>query len=380
MQYLRKNPEILALGWQNVMDSLIVDNILNSMSDSLIVFGHEGEVLYANKITKDILGYTLEDFREKGIARLFFESEVNRDFSNALADTILKKSTKEYHELDYHHPDGTMRRLAATTSYLVAHGEHESTVIGFVALFKDITEVFNLKRIEQELLRDRERIARERVVSLHKLAMGVAHEIRNPVVTIGGFAARIMRDEANQEKTRTYAASILEDARRLEKVVDEIHQYCDLSEPSLTQEDVGLIVVEAVNTMASGGGRRNVRVEVHNSVPGHCTLMDPAQIKRAVELLLENAIDFSPRESQVDVFVYVNDEGTVLEVSDSGQGISPRDLEYIFDPFFSTRTHGTGMGLATVQRIVQEHRGTITVDSSPGKGTSVRIVLPMSQP
>ena len=99
----------------------------------------------------------------------------------------MKKDIKNYREVDYRHPDGSVRRLAVTTSYLLARGDHESTFVGFVALFKDITEVFRLRRIEHNLVKEKERIDRARISSLHKLAMGVAHEIRNPVVTIGGF-------------------------------------------------------------------------------------------------------------------------------------------------------------------------------------------------
>ncbi len=103
-------------------------------------------------------------------------------------------------------------------------GEHESTFIGFVALFKDITEIFRLRRMEEYLTKEKARIAHEKISSLHKLAMGVAHEIRNPTVTIGGFAARIPRNPTNSEETRRFAKNIVEDARKLEAVVDEVQQ------------------------------------------------------------------------------------------------------------------------------------------------------------
>ena len=108
---------------------------------------------------------------------------------------------------------------------------------------------------------------------------------------------------------------------------------------------------------------------------GHRCVFDAALLRTALVELLDNAIDFSEAGSTVTVTVYPTGEGTAIEVADSGSGIDPRDRDYIFDPFFSTKTHASGMGLPMVERIVHEHLGKIDVDSEPGRGTTVRIVL-----
>jgi PAS domain S-box-containing protein len=363
------------------LDSAIIQNILDSMSDSLLVVGDEGEILYANKATKDVLGYTFEEFKENGIGKLFFLNEENYDFNQVFIDVVWKKSINNYSEVDYHHPDGSIRRLAATTSYLLAEGENESIFIGFIALIKDITEIFNLRRKEKELAKElteeKERIAKEKISSLHKLAMGVAHEIRNPMVTIGGFAARILRDSRSTEDTRRYAQSILEDARKLEKVVDKIQQYSNLPAVELTDGDPAKVLAEAVSEGGRHGKERSIELRFQDLVPKpYQAKFDRTLLKTAMMNLLENAIDFSPDGTAIDVLFYLNREGAVMEVRDSGVGIEDKDREFIFDPFFSTRIHRSGMGLALVDRIVREHMGKIEVDSTPGKGTTVRIVLP----
>ena len=138
------------------------------------------------------------------------------------------------------------KRLAVTTSYLMAEGVCETALVGFVAVFRDVTEVFNLRRNERDLLREKQRIAHEKVKSLDRLAMGVAHEIRNPVVTIGGFAGRIVRNQNNPSETRDYAEKIREDARKLEGVVDDVQRYCDLPELKAVESDIVATVQHAV--------------------------------------------------------------------------------------------------------------------------------------
>lgn len=379
MTYARDFPDVASLGWNGTTDHVIIRNILDSMSDSLIVLGDEGQVLYANKITADILGYSLEELKEKGVGLLFLVNEDNYEFNQIFVDAVWKKSINEYSEVDYVHPDGSTRRLAATTSYLLADGRHESTFIGFVAMFKDITETHNLRKKERELTLEKERIAKEKFNSLHKLAMGVAHEIRNPVVTIAGFAHRISKNEKNPDETRHYARNIFEDAKKLETVVDEVQQYCNLPEVRLSMGNVAAVMEKSIADMAARAGERNIRLVIHDFMPeGTEVLFDPALVKTALLSLLENAVDFSPDGAVVELGAYQVGDQTVIEVRDSGSGIREQDLEFIFNPFFSTRTHGSGMGLAVVERIVHEHMGKMEVESEPDVGTTIRLILPGS--
>jgi PAS domain S-box-containing protein len=366
----------LSEGCSGVMDTLIINNILDSMSDSLLVLGEDGEILFANKVTKEILGYSIEDFRQKGLAALFFLKDQNQDFTQLFVDAVWKKSINNYSEVDYLHPDGMVKRLAATTSYLLADGEHDTTFIGFVALFKDITETFNLRKKEQELEKEKERIAAGKIRSLHKLAMGVAHEIRNPMVTIGGFAARISRDEGNSDTTRQYAENILEDARRLETVVDEIQAYCNLPEIRLMESTISTVLGEVAAEAQIRAKSRNIRILFSNALnPSTKALLDSHLLKMALMRLLDNAVDFSLDGSDVFLLLYEDEGSLVIEVKDNGVGIDRQDQEFIFNPFFSTRIHASGMGLAIVERIVHEHMGCIEVNSSKGKGTSIKIVM-----
>jgi PAS domain S-box-containing protein len=357
--------------------SPLIKSILDSMSDCLIVLDQQGNILYANNTSGQMLGCSPDHLMEHGLEMLFFMSEKNHDFSRIFLDAVHRKNVNNYSEIDYYHPDGSVRRLAGTTSYLMSVGAHESTFIGFVALFKDITEVFNLRREEKQLIREKERIAREKIRSLHKLAMGVAHEIRNPMVTIGGFAARIVKNEKNPEETRRYGRIIVDHVKQLEEVVARVHECCELPDMNPTNGSVSKVVSDAASAMVPLGLERNISLRFRDRMPEqHSVTFDQHLLRLAVNEILENAIDFSHDGGRVEIAAYPTVEGSVLEVTDYGTGIKDEDKQYIFDPFFSTRAHGAGMGLAIVERVVNDHIGRIEVESKFGKGTTVRITLP----
>lgn len=359
------------------MDQAILNNILESMSDSLIVVGHEGDILYANRATEEIIGFGLRDLKQQGLAELFFLTDKNYDFNQLFVDAVWHKSINQYSEVDYHHPDGSIKRLAATTSYLLGQEENQSAFVGIVALFKDITENYTWRRKEEELIREKEKMAGQKMESIRKLAMGVAHEIRNPVVTIGGFAARILRDEKNLEETRRYASNILEDAGRLERAVEKVHQYCNLPQLNAVRGDLGTVIENAVEHVRPGAVQRKIELIFHESDPGPRRIsFDASLIKMALINLLENAVVFSPDNSRVAISLHYDDQAATIEVTDSGPGIRERDLPFIFDPFFSTKPQADGMGLAIVERILQEHMGRIEVASASSEGTTMRITLP----
>lgn len=367
----------MLLGCTDAADSAIIGNILDSMSDSLLVLGGDGEILYANRITERVLGYGMEDFRRKSLSELFFETNENKEFRQIFLDALWRKDIKNYREVDYKHPDGSMRRLAVTTSYLLGPGEQDHSFIGFVALFKDVTEVFQLRRLEHDLTKERERIAHEKISSLQKLAMGVAHEIRNPIVTIGGFAGRILKNQENSEETKRYAQNILEDARRLEAVVREVQAYCDMTEPRPTVGSVSSVVAAVVEQLTPEAAKRNIRLEFLDTIPKtHVVMFDPVMLKDAILRVIQNAMDFSEDGETVNISVTLAEEGIVVQVRDHGAGIKPEDKDFIFNPFFSTKTQASGMGLAVVERVVTEHMGRIDVESELGAGATVRIVLP----
>ena len=379
MKSVIPNLDLVSIVCRGTTDPSLIANILESISDSVIVLGPQGQILCCNRITEEMLGYSPEELLEKGLAQLMIQHDGNEEFNRIFIETISKQSVNGYKEVDYHHPDGSIRKLAATTSYLVDIDERLTSFTGFVALFKDITEVSNLRRKERQLIQEKHKMAEEKIRSLQKLAMGVAHEIRNPIVTIGGFASRIARAADDREATKRYANNIMEAARSLEKVVNAVQQCCDLPPINPLEGSLSDLVRMTVSEMAPKAQERKVNLRVHDKLPkDYKTSFDPLMMRMALVRLIENSVEFSHEGSGVDISLQTVESGALLEVRDYGAGIREQDLEYIFNPFFSTLPYATGMGLAVVESVVNEHLGTIEVDSKPGVGTSIKIFLPSS--
>jgi PAS domain S-box-containing protein len=371
------NLDLVSIVCSGTTDPSLIANILESISDSVIVLGPQGEILCCNKVTEQMLGYSPAELLEKGLSQLMAQNRGNEEFNRIFVETISKQSVNGYKEVDYHHPDGSLRRLAATTSYLVDIGDRATSFTGFVALFKDITEIAELRRKERQLIQERHKVAGERIRSLQKLAMGVAHEIRNPIVTIGGFAARIARAADDPETTTRYANNIIEAARSLEKVVDAVQQCCDLPQINPFEGSLSDLVKMTVSEMSPKAHKKKVDLRVQDELPkDYKTSFDPLLLMMGLVRLIDNSIEFSREGSVVDISLRAAESGTVLEVRDYGSGIGEPDLEFIFNPFFSTLPQAAGMGLTVVESVVNEHLGSIEVDSKPGVGTSIRIFLP----
>ena len=188
---------------------------------------------------------------------------------------------------------------------------------------------------------------------------------------------RIARSANDPEATRRYANNIMEAAKSLEKVVDAVQQCCDL--PPINPFDGSLsdLVKMTVSEMTPKAHQKSVNLKVHDQLPrDYKTSFDPLLLRMGLVRLIDNSIEFSREGSVVDISLRAVESGTLVEVKDYGSGISEQDLEYIFNPFFSTLPQAAGMGLTVVESVVNEHLGTIEVDSKPGVGTNTRIFLP----
>ncbi len=358
------------------IDSLISDHVFESISDSLIIIIENGEVIHANRITKDVLGYDQEELRQQGLGPLLFVREENDEFNQIVVDAIWNKHIKKYQEVDYHHPDGSLRRLGVTTSYLLGDSGASDSFIGFVILSKDITETFVLRQREQELIQQRQRLALEQVKTLQGLALGVAHEIRNRTVTIGGFASRLRSGKVSALEQEKFLDGILNDVHKLETVVKSVEECCNLPQMNRIPGNIGYVVEQAISKMAITAKSKRISIEFDNSQPKELVItFDQALLKTAIGKVLENAIEFSREGSSIDVALYPIPEGIMLEIKDHGMGISAEDRELIFSPFFSTRPDRPGLGLVLVDSVIRQHGGRVEVESEKDSGTIVRLIL-----
>lgn len=215
---------------------------------------------------------------------------------------------------------------------------------------------------------------------LQLMLSGIAHEVRNPLGGIELFTG-ILRDElqGDEEKTR-HTARIEKELGYLKCVVSEFLDYARRPKPELTGLDLGELASDVVELARADADAADVQITCRARAVA--CLGDTGQLRRAVLNLVRNAIQASKRSEERTVLVEVAEEGEwgILAVRNHGQAIAADVREHMFEPFFTTREKGTGLGLAFVREIIDDHGGTIEVDSSAGEGTRFAVRLPRIAP
>ena len=235
-------------------------------------------------------------------------------------------------------------------------------------------------------LADRERREAKRLKEAEELALlgtasaAVAHELKTPLVVIGGFTQRLRRSLEPDHPHRRSLDIIIEQTRHMENLLREMLSYSRNLQLELAPHPVDKLVQDALVLAAVPAETAGVRLLPRLEAGSAQALLDADKIKQVILNLVNNALEASPPQSQIEL-VTANSGGEIyLEVRDEGSGIAPELVERIFSPFVTTKRRGTGLGLAISRKIVHAHNGRLEVKSAPGKGSSFRIYLPMEGP
>lgn len=230
-----------------------------------------------------------------------------------------------------------------------------------------------LKMTQAKLIRS------ERLAAMGHFVQGVAHEIRNPVMTIGGFAGRMKKELNGDPKHQRYIDIIIEESGRLENIVAEVREFTNVLSATLELEDITRILKQVIKRFEPLAQKQRVvlATEIDQNLP--LTRMDTSQITTALSNIMENALESMPQGGQLTLVAKDDYDQIVIRILDTGRGISEEHLDSIHDPFFTSKTRGAGLGLTMVHQIIMNHHGEITFDSHIGKGTSVTLYLPVKR-
>ncbi|MGZ3405506.1 MAG: two-component system sensor histidine kinase NtrB [Polyangia bacterium] len=255
------------------------------------------------------------------------------------------------------------RTLGVSLSPLVDSG---GRTVGRIVNFQDLTE---LRRMEAAMQRT------ERLAAVGRLAAGIAHEIRNPLAAISGsieLLSQTMQGDGAKEN-KELMSIVIREVDRLNGLITELLEFARPRSLETERLDVAATMAEMLKVFENDKRLGDVRVEL---VAADAVFVeaDPSQLRQVVWNLLRNAAEAAPRQT-ITVEVRADAEFASLTVRDRGPGISPEHRARMFEPFFSTKEGGTGLGLATVHRIVEEHKGTVELDCPASGGTAVTVKL-----
>jgi two-component system nitrogen regulation sensor histidine kinase NtrY len=272
-----------------------------------------------------------------------------------------------------------VRRLAESAGK-VAAGDWGATVeVASRDEVGQLAQAFN--RMTHQLVEQRERLLQaERVAAWRELARRLAHELKNPLfplqITIENMQrARERRPEQFDEVFREGTSTLLAELAHLKQIIARFSDFARMPAPEMTPVDLHRLVLETLKLFEPQLAAAQIVTRIELDPKLGFVRADAEQMRRALRNLILNAVDAMSGGGTLTVRTRAADAGVLLEVADTGQGLTPEECERLFTPYYTTKQHGTGLGLAIVQSVVSDHRGKISVESEPGRGTTFRIEL-----
>lgn len=265
--------------------------------------------------------------------------------------------------------DQLQKNLLINTSFL--EGEH-GEVGGLVILIRDITR---LKILSEEMNQNK------RLASLGQIASAIAHEIRNPLSSIRGLAQYLFQSSYEKDEQKDDLKIIIKEVDRLNQLINQLLDFSRPKQLNLTSFILENLIKDLINLLKLESREKEVEFQLLSDFSPQYIVADKDQIRQALMNIILNSIQAVSEKGKITISLnsaeYKDSRALLVSIKDDGTGIDREKLPHIFDPFYTTRSKGTGLGLSIAYNIIEMHQGTITVDSDKGKGTEVKVFIPI---
>lgn len=333
--------------------------IINNLPVGLITTDSDGRVAVLNGAAEKISG-----FKAYGVIGKTPDDILPPSWCS-LKDLIDKGEPVIEYETECLFQGGRSVPLSISASKIV---NEEGAFLGNILIFRDMGEV---KRLQEEIRR------KEKLAALGGLAAGVAHEIRNPLSSIKGFAKYFAEHSAEGSEGRDLADVMSREVDRLNRVITELLDYAKPSDLKTRPTKVNDLIERSLRLIRRDAEAKGVAVEFipYERLPQ--VEMDPDRFTQALLNLYLNALQAMEVGGKLTVRTTLDGSGVRIEVEDTGKGIPAEGLKNIFNPYFTTKISGTGLGLAIVHKLIEAHDGEIRVRSAPGEGATFSVLVPV---
>ena len=335
------------------------DTLISSLPVGLIVTDSQGLIVLCNQFAEQMTSVV-----EKNVVGLAPEEVLAPELAQALScqDMTTESSTRKEIILPDH--KGGLRTLQLHSMAVV---DNEGAPSGIMLLIQDLSQV---KSLEDELRRS------ERMAALGKMAAGVAHELRNPLSSIKGLAL-LLRSRFQEKSNDQQTADILvQEVERLNRSISELLDYTRPQKLMMGDVHPEEVVRKAMSLIRMDAESMGVMMEIHAVENVPVIQADQDKLNQVFLNLFLNSIQAMEHGGRLDIYVASEGRNITFTVKDTGCGVHKEDLPRVFDPYFTTKPEGTGLGLALSAKIIEEHGGTISVQSDPANGTTVTVILP----
>jgi len=332
-----------------------LNTILSALAVGVIMIDKQAKIQWANQAMKELVG---EDVTGKYCEQIFpdcsilgFHQNKEKDVDTMLMTNLFNKKNNYFQ---------------ITTAPI--KGE-DGEIHGYIRLFHDVTE---MKMMEEQIAHS------EKLASIGRLAAGIAHEIGNPMTSIFSFVQILREEEEDDPFKKESLDTIYFHVNRVSGILKQLSGFSKMPTGYTRECNINEIIETSVNLIQYDKKAKSITMTKHLDPNLPTVMADGNQLSQVFVNLILNAVDAMPEGGELTISTETRDHKVVISFRDTGVGIKNEDKAKIFDPFYTTKEKGTGLGLAVSYNIIKKMNGTITVDSEIGKGTTFTITLPIN--
>jgi two-component system sensor histidine kinase HydH len=343
--------------------SAFAREVVTSLPVGLIATDPEGRIAFFNAAAETITGLSSEQARGRS------PEDVLPAHWCGMQDAITKGGKVIEREMECTFGPGRTVPVSISASRIV---NEDDALVGHVVILRDLGEI---RQLQEEIRRT------EKLAALGGLAAGVAHEIRNPLSSIKGLASYFGSKFPKGSEAREAARVMTGEVDRLNRVISELLDFARPSELTRQPTDISVLLSHSLKLIEQDAVAKSITIVQDFRIDSTCQpVIDADRFSQCLLNLYLNAIQAMPDGGQMQVSAWtMGDDAIHVSISDTGDGIPEDQQHQIFNPYYTTKSKGTGLGLAVVHKIVASHGGSINLQSKPGEGTRFHIVLPLSE-
>jgi two-component system sensor kinase FixL len=342
----------------------ILKHAVENTVEGFVTIDEHHNVIFFNKAAEKIFGYTRDEVLGKDLNAIISQS-CSRNHREAVNRYIRTRVPSRIgHETEMVATRKSGETFPALISFSVTQVNGK---LFFTGIVRDLSET---KALQEKIMQS------ERLVALGQLVAEITHEIKNPLMLIGGFArqlSRAIRGEKNIKKLKV----ITDEVERLERLLSELRDFHLPTTIASEKVDLKELLTETLSMVSKECSTNNVKTKLHIDKGSRLVLGDRNKLKQVLLNLFKNAIEAMEQGGTLLVATRPSGDNVEMTVIDEGCGIPEADKEKIFSPFYTTKGYGTGLGLCISKRIIDEHKdGSLSVESQEGRGSTFTIILP----
>jgi two-component system sensor kinase FixL len=346
----------------------ILEGAVENANDGFVTIDENHNVIFFNKAAEWMFGYAREEVVGKDL-NYILTPDCSSDHKAAVARYCKSREPRligHASELKATRKNG--ETFPALISFSVSEVDGE---IFFTGIVRDLTET---KALQEQLLES------ERLAALGKVTAEIAHEIKNPLIMIGGFARQVAR-HTDKEKNKERLGIIAGEVKRLERLLGELKEFYRPRELAITDVKINHLLKGLYSLSKEDAQKRKVQISMKLDKNAGVVEGDKDKLEQAFLNLIKNGIEAMGDGGKLSVITEAVEGGVTIKISDNGPGIPRHVKKKIYAPFFTTKKSGTGLGLSISKRIIDDHEGSFFgFTSREGEGTEFKITIPTRQP